>query len=131
MKSKALLKAIKVAFLKKMSSYITKTKALCFMVKKLSLVASNYSEENNMNQHQFSSVAQSCPTLCDPMDSSTRHASLSITNSHSLLKLMSIELVTPSNHITHCIFDIIPVITNYGMSTSAGQKYALQQNRPV
>ena len=101
------------------------------MVKKLSLVASNYSEENNMNQRQFSSVAQSCPTLCDPMDSSTRQASLSITNSRSLLKLMSIELVMPSNHITHSIFDIIPVITNYGTSTSAGQKHALQQNRPV
>ena len=37
-----------------MSSYLTKTKALSFMVKKLSLVASNYSEGNNMNQHQFS-----------------------------------------------------------------------------
>ena len=35
---------------------------------------------------QFSSVAQSCPTLCDPMD-------CTITNSRNLLKLMSIELV--------------------------------------
>ena len=38
----------------------------------------------------FSSVAQSCPTLCDP---------LSITNSQSLFKLMSIESVMPSNHL--------------------------------
>ena len=48
--------------------------------------------------HQFSSVTQSCPTLCDPMDYSTP-ASLSITNSWSLLKLMSIESVMPSNHL--------------------------------
>ena len=30
-----------------------------------------------------------------------RQASLSITNSRSLLKLMPIELVTPSNHLIH------------------------------
>ena len=48
-----------------------------------------------------SSVAQSCSTLCDPMDCSTL-ASLSITNSQSLLKLMSIELVMPSNHLILC-----------------------------
>ena len=46
----------------------------------------------------FTSVAQSCPTLCDPW-TVTRQASLSITNSQSLLKLMSIELVMPSNHL--------------------------------
>ena len=51
--------------------------------------------------HQFSSVAQSCLTLCDPIDCSTP-ASLSITNSQSLLKLMSIELVMPSNHLILC-----------------------------
>ena len=45
---------------------------------------------------QFSSVAQSCLTLCNPMDAK---ASLSITNSQSLLKFMSIESVTPSNHL--------------------------------
>ena len=50
---------------------------------------------------QFSSVSQSCPTLCDPMDCSTQ-ASLSITNSQSLLKLMSIKLVIPSNHLIFC-----------------------------
>ena len=49
----------------------------------------------------FSSVAQSCPTLCDPM-TAARQASLSITNSLSLLKLMSIELVMPSNHHILC-----------------------------
>ena len=50
---------------------------------------------------QFSSVAQSCPTLCDPINRSTP-GSLSITNSRSLLKLTSIELVMPSNHLILC-----------------------------
>ena len=39
-----------------------------------------------------------CPTLCDLMNSA-RQASLSITNFQSLSKLMSIELVMPSNHL--------------------------------
>ena len=46
---------------------------------------------------QFSSVAQSCPTLCTPW-TAARQASLSINNSQSLLKLMSIKSVMPSNH---------------------------------
>ena len=50
---------------------------------------------------QFSSVTQSCLTLCDPMDTA-RQASLSINNSRSLPKLMSIELVMPSNHLILC-----------------------------
>ena len=50
---------------------------------------------------QFSSVAQSCPTLCDPMNHSMP-ASLSITNSRSLLKPISIESVMPSSHLILC-----------------------------
>jgi len=50
---------------------------------------------------QFSSVAQSCPTLCDPMNSA-RQASLSIAISRSSLKLTSIELVMPSSHLILC-----------------------------
>ena len=46
---------------------------------------------------QFSSVTQSCSTLCNPVDCSMQ-GSLSITNSQSLLKFMSIESVMPSNH---------------------------------
>ena len=46
----------------------------------------------------FNSVAQSCPTLCDPWTAPDQ-ASLSIANSQRLLKLMSIELVMPSNHL--------------------------------
>ena len=47
------------------------------------------------------SVTQSGPTLCDPMDCSMP-GFLSFTNSWSLLKLMSIELMMPSNHLVLC-----------------------------
>ena len=50
----------------------------------------------------FSSVAQLCLTFCDPMDCQACQASLSITNSQSLLKLMSIKSVMPSNHLILC-----------------------------
>ena len=49
---------------------------------------------------KFSSVTQSCPTVCDPMDCSI--PGFSITNSRSLLKLMSIESVMPSSHLSLC-----------------------------
>ena len=50
---------------------------------------------------QFSTIAQSYRTLCNPMDCSTQ-ASLSIINSQSLLRLMCIESVMPSNHLIIC-----------------------------
>ena len=50
---------------------------------------------------QFNSVAQSCLTLCNPMDCAYK-ASLFITNSRSLPKLMSIELVMLFNHLILC-----------------------------
>ena len=50
---------------------------------------------------QFSSVAQSCLTLCDPMNH-THQASLSITNSWSPPKPMSIKSAMPSNHLILC-----------------------------
>ena len=49
----------------------------------------------------FSSVAQSCSTFAI-LWTAARQASLSITNSWSLLKLMSIESVMPSNHLNSC-----------------------------
>ena len=67
---------------------------------------------------QFSSVTQLCSTLCDPVGGSTSGL-LSITSSRSLLKLMSIESVTPSNHLILChpllppsIFPSIRVFSN-------------------
>ena len=68
---------------------------------------------------EFSSVAQLCPTLCDPTTAACQ-ASVSITNSQSLPKLMSTELVMPSNHLILCppllllpsIFSSIRVFSN-------------------
>ena len=51
--------------------------------------------------NQFSSLTQYCPTLATPW-TAARQASLSITNSWSLLKLMSNVLVKPSNHLILC-----------------------------
>ena len=50
---------------------------------------------------QFSSVAQSCLTLATPCTAALQ-AYQSITNSGSLLKLMSTELVMPYNHFILC-----------------------------
>ena len=50
---------------------------------------------------QFNSVTQLCPTLCNPMNTA-RQASLSITNSRSSLRLMSIKSVMPSSHVILC-----------------------------
>ena len=47
---------------------------------------------------QFSSVGQSCPTLCEPMDS----PSVSPTPRVYSCKLMSIESVMPSSHLILC-----------------------------
>ena len=67
----------------------------------------------------LSSVAQSCLTLCDPMDYSTQ-VSLSVTNSWSLLKLMSIESVVPSNHLILCrtLFLLPSIFPSIGVFSS-------------
>ena len=80
--------------------------------------------------HQFSSVAQSCPALCNPMDAA-HQASLSISTSHSLLNLMSIESVMPSNHLILChallllpsIFPSIRVFSNQPVFRIRWPKY--------
>ena len=62
----------------------------------------------NMQYHyQFSLVAQLCLTLCDPMDAASQ-ASLSITSSQNLLKIMSIESEMPSNHLILCHRLLLP-----------------------
>ena len=59
---------------------------------------------------QLSSVAQLCPTLCDPW-TAAHQASLPITNSWSLLKLMSIKPLMPSNYlILYCPLLLLPSI---------------------
>ena len=64
-------------------------------------------------------VAQSCPTLCDPMECSAPD-SPSFTTSQSLFKLMFLESMMPSNHLILChpflllpsIFPSIRVFSN-------------------
>ena len=53
---------------------------------------------------QFSSDAQSCLTLCDPMDCSTPGLPVH----HQLPKLMSIDSVMPSNHLILCYPLLLP-----------------------
>ena len=52
-------------------------------------------------RNSVSSVTQSCPTLYDPI-TAVCQVSLSTTNSRSLLKLMTIESVMPSNQLILC-----------------------------
>ena len=54
--------------------------------------------------------SESCPTLCDPMDSA-HQASPSFTISRNLLKLMCIESVMPSNHLVLCHLLLFPPST--------------------
>ena len=49
---------------------------------------------------QFSSGAQSCPTLCDPMNRST--PGLPVQPTPGIHSLMSIESVMPSGHLILC-----------------------------
>ena len=79
---------------------------------------------------QFTSVAHSYLTLCDPWTAALQ-ASLSITNFQSLLKLMSIESVMPSNHLILChpllllpsIFPSIGVFSNESVLHIRWPKY--------
>ena len=85
----------------------------------------------------LSSVTQSCPTFCDPMDCGTP-ASLFITNPQSLLKLRSNELVMPSNHLISVVpffhFHSFPASGSFSMSqffTSGGQSTGVSASASV
>ena len=75
-----------------------------------------------------SSVTQSCPALCNLM-AAAHQASLSFTITWSLLKIISIESVIPSNHLILCysllllpsIFPSIRVFANEWLFASGGQ----------
>ena len=75
-------------------------------------------------EFQFSSVTQTCPTPYDPMSGFLVH-------SRSLLKLMSIELVMPPNHLILCrplfllpsIFPSIRVFANESVLCIRWPKY--------
>ena len=57
--------------------------------------------DGHIRSDQISSVAQLCPTLCNPMNRSTPGLPV-ITNSRSSLRLTSIESVMPSSHLIRC-----------------------------
>ena len=63
-----------------------------------------------IDRRMFSSVQFSRSVVSDSATpwTTTRQASLSITYSQSLLKLMSIELVMPSNHLILCHLLLLP-----------------------
>ena len=90
-------------------------------------------EKNQFNSVQVCSVAQSCPTLCDPW-TAAQQASLSNPNSRSLPKLISIESVIPSNHLILCpllplppsIFPSIRVFSNESVLRISGQSIGYQ-----
>ena len=82
--------------------------------------------------YQFSSVRSlSCVQLCATPGTVTRQTSLSITNSRSLLKLMSIESVMPSNHLILCrpllllpsVFPSLRVFSNESVLCIGWPKY--------
>ena len=70
---------------------------------------------------QFSSVAHSCPTLCDPVTHSTPGLPVHHQLSRSSLKLTYIKLVMPSSHLILCcplllLPPIPPIIRVFPMS---------------
>ena len=71
---------------------------LCMKVREDASLILSFSPFNVSFSYCCSSVAQSCPTLCNPWIAA-RPAYLSLTVSQSLFKLMSIESVMPSNHL--------------------------------
>ena len=92
--------------------------------------SSDYFIQDNWNI--FSSVQPlSCVWLLETPWTTGRQASLSITNSQSLLKLMSIELLMPSNHLILCrplllppsIFSSIRIFSNESILHIRWPKY--------
>ena len=65
------------------------------------MVNKRVQNEVQFSSVQFSSIAQSCRTLCDPWIAA-RQNSLSITNSRRSLRLASVESVMPSSHLILC-----------------------------
>ena len=61
-------------------------------------------------QPQFSLVVHSLQLIAAPW-AAARQASLSITNSQSLLKLMSVESVMPSSHLMLCHLGSPPALS--------------------
>ena len=86
----------------------------------------------------FSSVAQSYPTVCDPMDCSTPGFPVHH-QTRSLLKLMSIELMMSFHHLIFCYPllrppSVFPKSRSFPMSqffTSGGQSSGVSASTSV
>ena len=74
--------------------------------------------------YQFSSVIQSCPTLCDPMDCSTPGLPVH----HQLPELIQTQVVMPSNHLILCcpllLLSIFPSIRVFSQRVSSSHQVA-------
>ena len=92
-----------------MTGFRNTTGQLMAFTQQKSVGCNFYNEEQGWNDNpkglalrelsvQFSSVSQLCLTLCAPWTAACQ-ASLSITSSWSLLRLLSKELVMPFNHL--------------------------------
>ena len=73
-------------------------------------------------------VVQSCLTLRLPW-TAARQASLSFTISRSLLKLMSIELMMPSNHLILCHLLLLKEIKGFSVVNEAEMDVFLEFSR--
>ena len=99
-----------------------------------SILINNFIEAWYICKHSvylmFSSVSESCLLFATP-GTAAQQASLSSTNCQNLLKLMSIKLVTPSNHLILCrllfylplIFPSIRVFSNESVLPIGWSKY--------
>ena len=92
-----------------------------------------FKTSSDFSRTPFSSVQFSCSVMSDSVTpwTAARQASLSITNSRSLLKLMSIESLMPSSHLILChplllkpsIFPNIRVFSNESVLHIRWPKY--------
>ena len=82
--------------------------------------------QTQLKQLQIRSVAQLCPTLCDPMNRRMPQATLSITNSRSSLRLTSIESVMPSSHLISS--SVVP-FSSCPQSLPASESFPMSQLR--
>ena len=106
---KCFLKHVNIQWVrnKKNKGFVTGTILISIVIIQVQMAFSNphYREETYYLNFSVSSAPFSCTVLSNSLWLWTvaLQASLSITNSQSLLKLMSIKLVMPSNHLILCL----------------------------
>ena len=81
----------------------------CYKLLQIEITKQAWNVCSQFSSVQFSSVVQSCPTLCDPMNHSTPGFPF-LHHSQNLLQFVSIELVMLSNHLILCPLLLLPSI---------------------